>query len=986
MADNKVVNNGVSKINENINKAASSTSQNLNEISDTLTNIAQDLGDGLKLTAKESAKDKKIQIDLDEEKLKEQIDGLNVFAPDIAEILNNLLFINTSILDSINSQVENKNVEKPEEENTLESKASNINTDSKDVKDLAGLTNLADITGTGFSILGNILKDLYTLFDTVLKGVAEGQLAQVLVNVAAPVTTDTIQAQAEESNKEQTKGVLAGFFQGISGPLESVAAGLLMISVAAAILQTIQLDSNLIGTIIILDTFMITTFAVLNRIKNTQQQNPDLIDTEGTKEGSVLNIIQNFAIMVGLTAGSLLLCAILADTIVENWQGILISLAIIFGTALVTLTALNATALLIKNLTKNDSPIVTSVNEFAKLILTISIVTVLCALLEPIIMRGLEVAAIILTETLATFLILGGMLALVGESVSKEQLEAFSGILRTTTILIGLLAAMTIILGIIPTEIIVQGLISVTLLVGLVDSIFFMLSRSLQKLENISADRLQQLFNILTVTTVLIGLLSVMTIVLGLLDTNVIIQGIAAVILISAIPLIMIEVMSRITENSDKMAQALVGVGLASILTIAVTGLAWLIITMLGGFETSQVLNTMLAIGLTTLLIFAVGAAGIGLAALASVLGVSVLPALAAIGIASVISIAIAGLAILLTNILDPTTAQNAIVAAGAITLTSIALVTVGSATILLAALAIPLTISVGFAITSINLIRRVLEAFINLIVDLGPLTALLASADLTTFGAMIESISNTMIGLTGLNAVLTLFNLVALPLVVNVGLASASLIAINFGLRLFINQYNTLSNILLNSTATEDLNLENLSQNIRALAGLSEVINTFTAPTVQGILAVNFAMNFAINFAKKIQQVGNDETINRVVNLANSLANLASNANGLAELATSIKAVADATKELNEAQTNNKISVEALTGQVANQANMMQRIERIPQEKETDNSQENAERIISLLQNMTDEMQVMSASMRDMSQNQSTMLKRGDRVATKFM
>lgn len=985
MADNKVVNNGVSKINENIGKAASSTSQNLNEISDTLTNIAQDLGDGLKLTTKEAAKDKKVQIDLDAEKIKEQIDGLTVFAPDIAEILNNLLYINTSILNNITAQAENNSVGVVEE-NNLESKASNINTDSKDVKDLAGLTNLADITGTGFSILGNILKDLYTLFNTVLSGIAEGQLAQVLVNVAAPVTTDNVQAQAEENNKEQTKGVLAGFFQGISGPLESVAAGFLMISVAAAILQTIQLDSNLVGTIILLDTFMITTFAVLNRIKIMQQNNPDLIDTEGNKEGSILNIIQSFAIMVGLTAGSLLLCATITDTIVENWQGILIGLAIIFGTALISLVALNATALLIQSFVKEDAPIVTSVNDFAKLILTISVVTILCALLEPIIMRGLQVAAIILGETLVTFLVLGSMMTSVGESMNKEQLEAFSDILRTTTILIGLLAAMTIILGIIPTEIIVQGLVSVTLLVGLVDSLFFMISRSLQKLENISEDKLQQLMNTLTVTTVLIGILSVMTIVLGLLDTNVVVQGIAAVALISAIPLILMEAMARVAENSDKMIEAMIGVTLATVLSVAVAGLAWLIITMLGNFETSQILNTMLAVGLTTVLILAVGATGVLLAGLASVLGVSVLPALASIGIAAAISVAVAGLAVLLTNILDPTTAQNAIIAASAVTLTAVALVTVGSATILLAALAIPLTISVGFAITSIGLIRRVLEAFIGLIIDLGPLTALLASVDLTTFGTMLESISNTMLGLTSLNVVLTLFNLVALPLVVNIGLASASLIAINFGLRLFINQYNTLSNILLNSTVTENLNLENLSQNISALAGLSEVINNFTAPTLPGILAVNFAMNFAINFAKKIQQVGNEETVNRVVNLANSLANLASNANGLAELATSIKAVADATKELNEVQNNNKISVETLTGQVANQANMMQRIERVPQEREEDHSQENADRIISLLQNMTDEIQVMSASMKDMSQNQSTILRRNDKVATKFM
>lgn len=912
MADNNTVNNGVNKLNRSIKDASSTNSLNLENIGDTLDTIAQDLGDGLKLTQKKEDKNANKQ-NLDLKDLRDQLEGLRVFAPELADVVENLIEINTKLLVSTTSYTEdsNKGLTDNQQENFI---ANNINTDSKDPKDLAGLTSLADITGTGFSIVGNILKDLYDLFSIVLEGVSTGQVSQSLITVTNPVTTANVQQQAQERNNEQSRGVFAGFLQGIAGPLESVAAGLLMISVALAVLQTFQIDAGLLGTVVLLGTFMITTFTILNKIKEAQQQNEGLIDTDGTQEGSVLRTVLEFSAMVGLTAASLTLCSVLANTIVENWSSTLTGLLMIFGTAFVTLTALNILSAIMSNFLGEEAPITKTIFAFSALVGTISILAILCGVLEPVILRGMSVANTILLQTLDMFTLLGVTMIVVSRLVNEDQLEAFSNILKEITILIGLISVVTVILGVLPTNIVVQGLVSITLLVGLVDSLLFMLTRSIQQLSNVSEANIQRLMGVLITTTVLIGVLSVLTVVLGLMDTNVIVQGLTSVILISAIPLVLLEVMTRIANNSDKIVQALIGVTLAGILTVAVTGLAYLIIRILGNFDTNQVLSAMLAVGLTTILVAAVGVASIGLAALASALGVSIGPALASIGLVTLFTVAIAGLAYLLTTILSEKVAQQALVVTSSLALATTALVVIASEVIILGALAIPVMAASLLATLTLNTLRNFLVNFATTVLaTLVELSPLFASINVATFGE--------------------------------------------------------------------------IAQSIASLNDIVAVINNFTAPSVSGMLAVNFAMAFALNFAKRIQQLGTENTVNRVTNLANSLASLASNASGLTDLASAIKAVSDATKELNEAQNNSRVSIEAISGQVNNQAEIMQRIERVQPQTEDDGTLENSNKMVSLLQNLTESMQQIQASLQDISQNQTTVMRRGDSGATaRFM
>lgn len=977
MASNDTVNNGVNQLDQTISTASDINSSDIQNAAEAITNAVSSLGDGLKLTTKSEKKESlNEENNKKEENLKEQLDGLRIFAPELADMVDMLLEINVNSENFFNKNSKKAGGSKK----SKEPKAVGFKTDARESRELDGLVNLADIAGTGFSIVGNILSDLYTLFDTVLQGVAAGQIAQALVQSTAPVTTSNIQEEKEEQSQQQSQGILANFFQGLAGPLESVAGSMLMLSIAVSILSTIQINEQLMGTMIFLQAFMLTTFAILNRIKLTQQQNPDLIDTEGTKEGSILNIIREFALMVATTAGTLLLCASLVDTIKENWQNMLLGLVMIFGVAFVTLIALDATALIMSRLLGQEAPITQTVKDFALLVLTISIVTILCSVLEPVITDGLRVASIILTETLGIFLFLGIMMSAVSQSVSAEQLTQFSNIIKNTTILIGILAVMTVILGVIPTDIITQGLIAVTLITALVDVMFVMLDNAIGKMEGISVEALTQLRNILIVSTVLIGLLGVLTVVLGLMPTEVIVQGLIAITLISAIPIVLIEVMAKVGQKSAQMVQALLGVAIAGVITLAVTGVAYLIVNAFSKFEMSQVLTAMLAVTLTTALLIGVGAAAVVLGAYAIPLAYATPFALAGIGLTSVLALAIAGVAYLLATILQPEVAQNAIVAAGAITLTATALVVVGSASIALAALSVPLALTSRFAINAINILSNFLIVFANtMVVTLNIITTSLSGIDLTGLENAIQVIVQTTMGLVLLSTTLLAFNSIAALLVLQISLATVELGLIDVGLLALILKYRSMA-FILTRMPQDNLSLEPLTNAIEELNSFSEVINNFTAPSATKMIQMGLVMNFATNFAKRLGSIGDDNTITRITNLANNLSTLAQNATSLSSLASSIREVAEATKELNSIQgQTSKISIESVTGGMSKFSDLLKGISKPKEESNTENLTENLNQVISLLQTIADNSTDTNTSLQSIADEQATVVRRGD-------
>lgn len=982
MATNNTVNNGVNKIDQTISTASDINSAELQNLGDTITNAIQNLGDGLKLNAKDTSNQRE-ENDTKFEGLKNELEGLRVFAPELADIADLLLGINVN-LDTISGNTSPENLREQvaasQQETDQEEDGSNINIDARASQDLAGLTNLVDIAGTGFALVGNLLSDLSTLFTTVLEGVAAGQIAQALVNATNPVTQNEINNQANENQQQATRGVLASFFQGLAGPLESIASGMLLLSVSLAILNTIQLSSDLLATIIVLQTFMLTTFGALAAINIAYQAVRQYFDLTGEEDGSIVNIIKQFAAMVAITAGTLLACGLIVNVIQENWQNTLLGLVVIFGTAFVTLAALSVLSVAMNGLIGEEAPINQMIKSFAILVGTVAALALICGLFYDTIVAGMELASSIFTTVFVMLATLSVMIIAIGEAVDAEQLQRFQSILTTVTVILGLIAVLTIVLGLLPQEIVMQGIISVGIIVALLDSILIMLTVAISRVENIDQGNLQALMGILITTTVLIGLIGVLVIVLGTLDPVQLITGLAAMVLIAAIPIVLINVMAKVGEQTDKLAQALIGTAIAAVITLAVTGVAWIILNALSGFETSQILASMLAVTLTTALIMVVAVAAIGMGALAPYLIAASAMALATLGIASVFSLAISGLAYLLATILQPDVAQGAIIASQAIMLTTLALIVVATGAITLAALAIPLTIASPLALIAISILGVFLTNFANnLVVTITTVTDTLAELDISVFATIIAQIGEVIVSLTALSTALLAFNLIATLLTVQVYTASIQLAAVNLGMLLFSLSYRSLTNTLNNLPETE-FDLGTLTNAIENLSAFSEAVNNFVAPSATQMLAVSVAMSFVSTFAKRLGRIGTDDTIERINNLTNSLSALANTASGLTELASALQSVSAATQELNEVQQNTRsINIEALSGQAINQSNPIQRIERVPEANNNEVNQENVNRIIELLQGMSNGITNLQTSMQDLADTQDKLSRRGD-------
>lgn len=925
MAKDSTVNNAAQTVSKSVQGAANNVGEDLQSIATTLNGAIANLGDGLKLTLKETAKqDKKTTSKTDFSKLKAQLDGLRVFCPELADMAETLIDINTELISSGESITANASSENESEEE----QAANINTSATETSDLNGLTSLVEITGTGFSIVGNALKGLTDLFSTVLEGIAPGQLNQVLLATEAG---NTIEEKADEA-EGSTKGKLAEFFKGLAGPLESIASGMLLLAVSMTILNAIQFDSQLLGTVIMFQTFMLFLFGTLTAINLAYQAVSKHFDITGEQEGSILNIVKQFAMMVGLTAATLLLSGVIVKIISDTWTETLTGLVIIFGTALVTIVALDAVALLISNTIGEESNISNTIKSFAELVLMIATLAIFCAFFYETILSGMTLAIGILGVAMLSLTALALMIAQI--DLDAGQLEAFSEIMKMMIVLIGIISVFTIVLGLIPQNIIIQGLMAVTAITLLVDSLIFMLTRSIEKIENISQEKLEALKGILITSTVLIGILGVLVVVLGLIEPTQLIQGIAAVTLLTALPIVMIKLLSKVAEQSGQLVQALEGIGIAALVSVAVAGLAWLLITILGDFTAQQVAVTMLTMTLMVAMIAIVSLAIVGIGTLAAALvsgpQAALIPlSFVGIAIAGAVSIAVAGLARLLAVVLPAEEAQAALQAAAAIILTTTALVVVGSAIVLLGGLAIPLLATSGLALIAVNVISKFLKTFaLTMASTIEFVATLFANLDTEQLNTAVEGIAETVKAFVTLSVALLTFNTIAITLTAQLVIATTAMLGVNIGLAAFMLNYAAFTR-LLSTVPLDSIDLTGLGNSISELNNMSQIINEFTAPTLSKMLALSSTLTFVESFTKRLSKLGDNSSISRVNNLATSLSALAQNAGGLTELATAIKAVADATKDLNEVNEVSKISVEAISGQAQRQATELSKLEK---------------------------------------------------------
>lgn len=998
MADNSDIVEGLNGLDQTISTASDINSYDVNQLGERIEGAIEELGAGIKLTAKENAKDQEKKPSPYTERLQAiqaELEGLRNLSPELADVAETLIAINTELITSSEKSEERFTKDKEEKEKDAE-----IKTDIKQASDLSGMTNLAAITGTGLALVGNLLTDignqLAELKLSILeKAAGNSPEKQALIAVENKVTGAT--AEKESKEEGDSKGKLASFFQGLAGPLESVAGSMLLLAIAVGILGLVEFDAGLVKTVSLLMGFMLFTFTALAIISIGYEKVQKYFDVEGTEQGSIVNIIKQFALMVAITAGTIIFSGIMVNIVKDMWPDVLMGLAIVFGIAFVTLAGLTVLAIAMNQLLGagdiSNSPILQFVNAFTKMIATITILALVCFFLHDIILQGMQYASEILISTTLLMVGLGAVLAIMAKTgVTNQLVEQFKGLMITTTVLIGILALLTIVLGIIPQSIITQGLINVGLIVGLTVAIIGMLAISITALQKVDEGKIWALMGVLIVTTAMIAIISILVIVLAQQDPAAMLLALGAMVIIAAIPIVLIKLMAKIGKNASQLPNALLGVAMAALITVAVSAVAWLIIKMLGSFTPAQVLVTVLAITAVSVLMVAMGVFTVLMGAIwgAIINGpqAALIPlAFIGVALAGALAIAVAGVAMLLAAILTPEVAQAAMLAAGAIMLTAAALVSVGAATLALAAMAIPLVVSSPLALIAITVIGKALQVLALVIT--GPI--LLASTMLQSIDPKI--VKSAIIALIGIvatfvtfSAAMIAFTVIAVGLVLSLTTVNLLMPLIATGvitLTLSVLSMYTILNLL--PAGQDKSKFDGLKATIKDLNTFSKEVNKFVAPSLTKMLAVTVATNFVKKFVKSINDLGNTEAIARVNGLANSLSALANNASGMRDLAQAINEVSKATVELSEINTTSQISVEALSGQSLSQTEMLEHIQAKETQQMPDNTKQFDE-MLKVLGNLLEEMRGVKEAMSRVADNGYEANKYGGEVKTQFM
>lgn len=998
MADNSDIVEGLNGLDQTISTASDINSYDVNQLGERIEGAIEELGAGIKLTAKENAKEQEKKPSPYTERLQAiqaELEGLRNLSPELADVAETLIAINTELITSSEKSEERFTKDKEEKEKDAE-----IKTDIKQASDLSGMTNLAAITGTGLALVGNLLTDignqLAELKLSILeKAAGNSPEKQALIATENKVTGAT--AKKESKEKGDSKGKLASFFQGLAGPLESVAGSMLILAIAIGILGLVEFDAGLVKTVSLLMGFMLFTFTALAIISIGYEKVQKYFDVEGTEQGSIVNIIKQFALMVAITAGTIIFSGIMVNIVKDMWPDVLMGLAVVFGIAFVTLTGLSILAIAMGQLLGADdsskSPILQFVNAFAKMIATITILALVCFFLHDIILQGMQYASEILISTTLLMVGLGAVLAIMAKTgVTNQLVEQFKGLMITTTVLIGILALLTIVLGIIPQSIITQGLINVGLIVGLTVAIIGMLAISITALQKVDEGKIWALMGVLIATTAMIAIISILVIILAQQDPAAMLLALGAMVIIAAIPIVLIKLMAKVGENASQLPNALLGVAMAALITVAVSAVAWLIIKMLGSFTPAQVLVTVLAITAVSVLMVAMGVFTVLMGAIwgAIINGpqAALIPlAFVGVALAGALAIAVAGVAMLLAAILTPEVAQAAMLAAGAIMLTAAALVSVGAATLALAAMAIPLVVSSPLALIAITVIGKALQVLALVIT--GPI--LLASTMLQSIDPKI--VKSAIIALIGIvatfvtfSAAMIAFTVIAVGLVLSLTTVNLLMPLIATGvitLTLSVLSMYTILNLL--PAGQDKSKFDGLKAIIKDLNTFSREVNKFVAPSLTKMLAVTVATNFVKKFVKSINDLGNTEAIARVNGLANSLSALANNASGMRDLAQAINEVSKATVELSEINTTSQISVEALSGQSLNQTEMLEHIQAKETQQMPDNTKQFDE-MLKVLGNLLEEMRGVKEAMSRVADNGYEANKYGGEVKTQFM
>lgn len=854
-----------------------------------------------------------------EDLIVEELNGLGSFLKEkvagIMNIMNQVYQIqadpegNADIVEAVNAISEG---DEEERKNNAIIDTGDINVNTSTVGDLKGAKSQVGVFGTGFAMLGN----MFTMgLADIVKNLQPLQQIQMSTNnqVTMAEAIAKERAQPKEDDSDKAKGNFRSFLQDLVGPLESVATGIMMLAISFVALSLVPLNAQAALTFAALCGSLVVVFWSLNKISKQYQDaglNQALDDKDKKQPGNIFGILENFAKMVFLMAVTYTLMSFVSSVFLSNWPSLLVGLVLTMGIMVGSIFAMKALAqiALPEVDPQKGGALPTLINSIAKLVLLVVTTAVVCELLWPIIFPGIGKALLI-------FLLVAGMTVSIIALTAKikeadpELVNAISKLMMQITIMVGVVSILTIILGLIPEPILNQGMFRMGLIMVMVNVTLWSVIKAAEHLAEVDEKKIKELTNLMTIITVMVTVISVLVVILGYIPIENIIQGIVSVTLIALLPRVMIQMFKDIPQ--DEVAQALVGVLAASLIVVAVAGLAWLITNMMP--DPTSTITAITAVLTMAIAMYAIGQAASALATMANVLLTLVPPfglpifATALLGLALVMPlvIAIAATGILVTQMILSSGAspEQVLVSAMATLVLAAAFSMIATTALLLAAVAIPLFFAIGlalFALGSIVSFMKGVAVVMQAMSELPPL-------DVSPIAETAEQIVKLLAAVV----------LLVPPMITLAGFAMVLLVTTFLAKLALLTTFSFIAGISLGMSTLnytlQTLNFEAVSESIgntmNDLVGIIANMNQASAAIANyksmGLLAYLNVMADISRFRsiiKGVSSIGsNNENMDGLNSLATSLEKLANTSDGLSQVARALKEVAAATKELNE-------------------------------------------------------------------------------------
>ena len=854
-----------------------------------------------------------------EDLIVEELNGLGDFLKEkvagIMNIMNQVYQIqadpegNADIVEAVNAISEG---DEEERKNNAIIDTGDINVNTSTVGDLKGAKSQVGVFGTGFAMLGN----MFTVgLADIVKNLQPLQQIQMATNnqVTMAEAIAKEKAQPKEDDSGKAKGNFRSFLQGLVGPLESVATGIMMLAISFVALSLVPLNAQAALTFAALCGSLVVVFWSLNKISKQYQDaglNQALDDKDKKQPGNILGILENFAKMVFLMALTYTLMSFVSSMLLSNWPSLLVGIVLTMGIMVGSIFAMKALAqiALPEVDPQKGGALPTLINSVAKLVLLVVTTALVCELLWPIILPGLDKALLI-------FLLVSGMtvgiIALTAriKEADPELVNAISKLMMQITIMVGVVAILTIILGLIPEPILIQGMIGMGLIMVMVNVTLWSVIKAAEHLAEVDEKKIKELTNLMTIITVMVAVISVLVIILGYIPLENLIQGMIMVTLIAMLPKIMIALFKDIQQ--DQVMQALKGVALASLIVVALAGLAWLVTALI-----QDPVKTIIAC--TAVLVMAVAVAAIGFAAmaLASMASVLLTPfppfglpvyvtALLGLALVMPLVIALAATGILVTQMILASGAspEQVLVSAMATLVLAAAFAAIATTAILLATVAIPLFFAVDLALFALGSIVAFMKGVSVVMQVMSTMPPLDVSPIAETADQLVNLVAATV--------------LLVPPMVVLAGFAVVLLVTTFFAKLALLTTFSFIASISLGmftlNYTLQALNFEAVSESIGntmndlvgIIANMNKASDTIAKYKSMGFFAYLRVMADIGRFRsiiKGISSIGsNNENMDGLNSLATSLEKLASTSDGLSQVARALKEVAAATKELNE-------------------------------------------------------------------------------------